>query len=130
MILHIDGDVNKYYVQTLCMIFFPGSTFGEKEESGEDIPEVTVHVYPDGDNSVTAYVSIKLNDRVCEATETVSSGQEVAIATPSSIAVGRAVFAAGKDLLGHIPPWGWGRFLTRLHWPRWQATFCETVMAL
>lgn len=106
MILHIDGDVNKYYVQTLCMIFFPGSTFGEKEESGEDIPEVTVHVYPDGDNSVTAYVSIKLNDRVCEATETVSSGQEVAIATPSSIAVGRAVFAAGKDLLGHIPPWG------------------------
>ena len=106
MILHIDGNINRYYVQTLCMIFFPGSTFGENETSGEDIPEVTVQVYPEGENSVTAYVAIKLNDRVCEATETVSTTEEIAIATHSSIAVGRAVFAAGKELLGHTPPWG------------------------
>ena len=106
MILHIDGNINKYYVQTLCMIFFPGSTFGENETGGEDIPEVTVRVYPDSDESVTAYVSIRLNDRVCEATETVSLSQEIAIATHASIAVGRAIFAAGKELLGHTPPWG------------------------
>lgn len=106
MILRVEGDINKYYVQTLCMVFFPGSTFGENEESGEDIPEVTVHVYPDTEESVTAYVSIKLNDRVCEATETVSLSQEIAIATHSAIAVGRAIFAAGKELLGHTPPWG------------------------
>lgn len=106
MILHIDGNINKYYVQTLCMIFFPGSTFGENETSGEDIPEVTVHVIEDTESSVTAYVAIKLNDRVCEATETVSTDEEIAIATHSSIAVGRAIFAAGKELLGHTPPWG------------------------
>ncbi len=106
MILHVDGDINRYYVQTLCMIFFPGSTFGENEECGEDIPEVTVHVYPDGENAVTAFVSIRLNDRVCEATETVSLDEEIVIATHASIAVGRAIFSAGKDLLGHIPPWG------------------------
>lgn len=106
MILHVEGDINKYYVQTLCMVFFPGSTFGENEKSGEDIPEVIVHVYPDGEDSVTAYVSIKLNDRICEATETVSLSQEIAIATHSAIAVGRAIFAAGEDLIGHTPPWG------------------------
>ena len=106
MILHIDGNINKYYVQTLCMIFFPGSTFGENETSGEDIPEVTVHVIPESESSVTAYVAIKLNDRVCEATETVSTDEEIAIATHASIAVGRAIFAAGKELLGHTPPWG------------------------
>jgi len=106
MILHIDGNINKYYVQSLCMIFFPGSTFGEKEQQGEDIPEVTVHVYPDGNDLITAYVSIKLNDRVCEATESISASASVAIATNESIAVGRAMFAAGKELLGHIPPWG------------------------
>ncbi len=106
MILHVEGDINRYYVQTLCMVFFPGSTFGENEKSGEGIPEVTVHVYPDGDDSVTAYASIKLNDRICEATETVSLSQEIAIATHSAIAVGRAMFAAGKDLIGHTPPWG------------------------
>ena len=106
MILHIDGNINKYYVQTLCMIFFPGSTFGVNEVRGEDIPEVKVHVYPDGDNFVTAYVSINLNDRVCEATETVSLDEEIAFATHECIAVGRAMFAAGKELLGHTPPWG------------------------
>jgi oxygen-independent coproporphyrinogen-3 oxidase len=88
------------------MIFFPGSTFGINEVSGEDIPEVKVHVYSDRDNSVTAYVSISLNDRICEATETVSLEQEIAFATHECIAVGCAMFAAGKEMLGHIPPWG------------------------
>ena len=106
MILRIDGNINKYYVQTLCLIFFPGSTFGANEERGEDIPEVTVHVYPDGSDLITAYVSIRLNDRVCEATESISASAPVAIATGEAIAVGRAMFAAGKELLGHIPPWG------------------------
>ncbi len=106
MILHIDGNINRYYVQTLCMVFFPGSTFGKNEEPRADVPEVTVHVYPETADSVTAYVSIKLNDRVCEATETVATDKEIAIATHPSIAVGRAILAAGKELLGHVPPWG------------------------
>lgn len=106
MILHLEGDINRYYVETLCLIFFPGSTFGENEEKREGIPEVTVNVYKEEDKAVTAYVSIKLNDRICEATESVPLSQEVAIATHSSIAVGRAIFAAGKEMLGHIPPWG------------------------
>ena len=32
MILHINGDINRYYVQTLCMIFFPGAKFSQNEE--------------------------------------------------------------------------------------------------
>ena len=31
MILKIDGSINRYYVQTLCMVFFPGATFSESE---------------------------------------------------------------------------------------------------
>ncbi|MBO7304567.1 MAG: coproporphyrinogen dehydrogenase HemZ [Clostridia bacterium] len=106
MILNIDGDINRYYVQSLCMIFFPGSTFAADEKKGEDVPEVTVRIYPDGEHAVTAYVSMRLNDKVSEATETVSLDEDIAIATHSSIAVGRALFAAGQDLLGYIPPWG------------------------
>lgn len=107
MILHIDGDINKYYVQTLCMVFFPGATFGENEERREGVPEVNVSVYKDHEtNAETAYVSIRLNDKICESTETVSYSENVTIATHASIAVGRALFAAGKELLGHIPPWG------------------------
>ncbi len=107
MILKINGDINKYYVQTLCMVFFPGSKFGENEQPGEGIPEVTVDVYRDEENtSVTAYVSIKLNDKLCDATESVSLDEEINFATHEAIAVGRALFAAGKELLGHTPPWG------------------------
>ena len=106
MILKVDGNINRYYVQTLCMIFFPGSTFGENEVSGEGIPEVTVNVYNDNDGGVTSYVSMKLNDKVCDATASVCAEEEVNIATKESIAVGRALFSAGKELLGHIPPWG------------------------
>ena len=44
MILHINGDINRYYVQTLCMIFFPGSTFPDDEKPADDVPELTVKV--------------------------------------------------------------------------------------
>lgn len=106
MILKVEGNINRYYVQTLCMVFFPGSTFGENELPGADVPEVFVNVYKEEDGSDTAFVSMKLNDKVCEATETVGSNEDIAISEHSAIAVGRAIFATGKELLGHIPPWG------------------------
>lgn len=105
MILKIEGNINTYYAQTLCMVFFPGATFGENEEAGRGIPEVNINVYPDGD-LITAYVSMKLNDKISEATESVSISEPITIAGHEAIAVGRAMFSAGKELLGHIPPWG------------------------
>lgn len=105
MILNINGDVNRYFVQTLCMVYFPGSTFGKNEEITEGTPKVDVTVYTEGEN-VTARVAITLNDKSCEACESVPLNAEVTVATPSALAVGRALFAAGKDLLGYIPPWG------------------------
>ena len=105
MILKINGEINRYYVQTLCMIFFPGSTFGENEVPGDGVPEVYVDVTPLED-AVRAKVEIKLNDTSCVASSTVWYSEEITIATHASLAVGRALFAAGKELLGHIPPWG------------------------
>ena len=107
MILRIDGNINRYYVQTLCMVFFPGATFGENEMPAEGVPEVNVSVFNESSgNAVTAFVQIKLNDKISEASETISKEEEINIATYESVAVGRALFAAGKSLLGHIPPWG------------------------
>ncbi len=107
MILRISGDINKYYVQTLCMVFFPGATFGENELPCEGVPEVNVEVCRDeAAGSVTAFASIKLNDKLCESTESVSLEEEISFATHEAIAVGKAIFAAGKELLGHTPPWG------------------------
>ena len=55
MILRVNGEISKYYVQTLCLVFFPGSTFGEGEQPSEGIPEIDVNIYDDTDSSVTAY---------------------------------------------------------------------------
>ncbi len=106
MILHINGNVNRYYVQTLCMIFFPGSTFGENEQPGEGIPEVYVNIEKNEDGENTAYVLMKLNDRVCESSQKIFDSEDVTIATNESIAVGKALFACGKKMLSHTPPWG------------------------
>ena len=106
MILRTEGSINRYYVQTLCMVFFPGATFSDDEMPGYDVPEVSVSVCKEEDGSDTAFVCMKLNDRVCEATATVSKDEQICISEHSAIAIGRAIFAAGKELLGHIPPWG------------------------
>ena len=105
MILNIKGDISRYYVETLCLLFFPGETFRENEEAGSGVPEIAVTVVDDGPSN-TAYITIKLNDKVSEATETVFKDEEISIATHSAVAVGRAMFAAGKALLDHTPPWG------------------------
>ena len=105
MILNVEGNINRYYVETLCLVFFPGSTFGDSETVGVDVPEVTVKVKDTSDGK-TASVTIRLNDKVCEAVATVPNDEQIVISTAESIAVGRALFSAGKELLGHTPPWG------------------------
>ena len=106
MILKVDGDINEFYVQTLCMVFFPGATFAQAEEPGVDVPEVFVKICEGEGGSTDAYVRIKLNDRVCEAKSSVLPDENILISTPGAIAVGRALFSAGKELLRHTPPWG------------------------
>ncbi len=105
MILRINGDVNRYYVQTLCMIFFPGATFGENEEPDWGIPQVDVNVV-ENEHEATAKVEIKLYDKVVTATESVSFERQLTMATHTAIAVGKAMLSAGKELIGYTPPWG------------------------
>ena len=40
MNIKIESPVNKYYVQTLCMIFFPGEKFGENGDERPDAPSL------------------------------------------------------------------------------------------
>ena len=88
MILRIDGDVNRYYAQTLCMIFFPGATFGEDETQAEGVAEVHISTYKDPETGKDmAYASIRLNDKFCEATEHIIYNEEITIATHASLLI-------------------------------------------
>ncbi len=106
MILRINGDINQYYVQTLCMVFFPGAKFGQTASGDPDEPRVTVSMRRYKNGNVKATVEIKAFGRA-------SAGEDLATPSPyispermDKIAVGRAMFSAGKELFKHIPPWG------------------------
>lgn len=106
MILRIEGSTNRYYIQTLCMIFFPGSTFSEDELPSPDVPEIVVRAERE-DDKVSAYVSMKLGAKFVEARAEAEPTKD--ITSPDrieKIAIGRAVFSAGKALLGYTNVWG------------------------
>ncbi len=106
MILHVSGDVNRYYVQTLCMVFFPGAKFREDEKPSPDIPKVTVAVKTYKNESVKAVVEISAFGKTTKAEEVTIKSPNISGERLGKIALGRAMFAAGKELFGHIPPWG------------------------
>ena len=43
MKLRIDGKINQYYVQTLCMMLFPGVKFAEDEVETPESTSAYVH---------------------------------------------------------------------------------------
>ena len=107
MILKADPDLNIYYIQTLCMVFFPGAKFRRDEEPGEEVPEVTVHMHRESDGTCVAYASIKVGDLFTEETVSVSPEDHTSAAVHTEkIAIGRAMFGAGKRMFRHTPPWG------------------------
>ncbi len=105
MILHLDGNINRYYVETLVMLFFPGIKFAADELPGPDVPELHLRVYRDGESTV-ADATFSLDDRLCSATGIATPGEEPFALSPEKLAVGRAIFSAGKQFLGYTPPWG------------------------
>lgn len=105
MKLTVTGDINAFYVQTLCMIFFPGEKFVENQEITEDTPimEVTVK------NSETgSYAKAKLTymGKTAESEKTVDFVPQVTKQRTAKIAAGNVVLSVGSELLGYRPSWG------------------------
>ena len=105
MILHIDGDINRYYVQTLCMIFFPGSTFPDDEEPSEDIPELTLKVEKT-EGGYTAHTFVKLGSNSAEFTRETLLRPDLTDERCRKLAVGASVAGALGKLLEYRPTWG------------------------
>ncbi len=107
MILKVSGNISPYYVQTLCLLFFPGSKFSQDEQPSPETPEAEVIFTQEGDAfSATATLSYHGKSITREGRITREELPEGSDERLAKIAVGRAVFAAGKDLLGFTPPWG------------------------
>ena len=110
MILHIEGRIKPYYVQTLCMIFFPGVKFPEGEAPGPDVPEAWIRLNEE-ENGVRARVVLSVPDvEGCRTAEgsafvlrTAGNGEADRV---RKLAVGEAFLEAGRELTGIRPPWG------------------------
>ena len=105
MILHIDGGVNRYYVETLCMVFFPGATFSGSEQPGPDTPEVTVSLRRE-EGVVVASAGFRVGEKATSGEGASEISEDNNASRAEKIAVGRAVFAAGKAFFSYTPPWG------------------------
>ena len=106
MILDINGDVNLYYVQTLCMIFFPGAKFAKDNADDPKVPKLHLSISKSDDGSVTASASLQVGKKLVETCESVPFSSEMSVEKQIKIATGKAVFLAGKQMFRCTPPWG------------------------
>lgn len=104
MKLILDGNINVYYVQTLCMIFFPGAKFGvEAQEEGTPFLKLRL---VESEESVRAEVFVAANDKAATAEREYPYGEAYDREKTAKLAVGAAVIAACGELLGYRPSWG------------------------
>ena len=101
----LDSPINKYYVQTLGMIFFPGARFGENEEEDGTDSAISVRTEQD-ENGIKAFATVSVGDRS-------ESAEYYAEFTPDrtegrvlKLAIGGAVLSAASVLIGYRPAWG------------------------
>ena len=67
MKLILDGNINVYYVQTLCMIFFPGAKFGA--ENADEGAELHLRL-TESEEGACAEVHVELHGKSAAATRT------------------------------------------------------------
>ncbi len=101
----LDSPINKYYVQTLGMIFFPGEHFGESEEPCAGEPVLSVRTI-ETDGGVRAYAAVFVDDRSESAEYFAEYTNERTNERTLKLAIGGAVLSAAGTLLGYRPAWG------------------------
>lgn len=105
MKLIIEGDVNRYYVQTLCLLYFPGEKFSESEEVTPLSTQAYVRLDKD-ENGVCATARITWDGKTAESECKEPYRAPYSEQRIVKLAVGTAFYQAGKKLFGFSLPWG------------------------
>ncbi len=105
MRLHLEGNINTYYVQTLCMIFFPGSKFSEEAQADPNGPALHLRIEEDTDGC-TAHAVMSYRNAQTTASSRFAYRSDITKERTRKLAAGGAVMKAGESLLGYRPSWG------------------------
>lgn len=102
MKLYLSGNVNPYYVQTFCLIFFPGEKFSAAEEPGA--PVLWVDETED-ENEVRVSARLAYGGKETRAERSLPLGEQTLDRT-RKMAVGHAVLSAAGEMMHYRPAWG------------------------
>ena len=105
MILKIQGNLNRYYAQTLCLIYFPGAKFAEGEVLTPDTP-VVEFVMEDRADGVYSRATVAIGVRSSTADCFVPFSELFPKERVRKMASGHAMTLAAKEFFGFISPWG------------------------
>ncbi|MBQ2773590.1 MAG: coproporphyrinogen dehydrogenase HemZ [Clostridia bacterium] len=103
MKLHIEGNINAYYVQMLCMIFFPGEKFSSEGE--EDAHELYLSV-TESQESVFAAARLLCDGKSAVAEKTLERREDLSADRLKKIVIGHVILSAAGELLHYRPSWG------------------------
>ena len=106
MKVYINGDVNRYHVQMLCMVFFPGAKFSENEEICEDTPILRLDFEALEDGGAEVYVEVSYGGRSASCKKHYDKREDMSEDRFKKISVGDAMLSACGELLGYRPSWG------------------------
>ena len=110
MKLKVSGNINEYYVQTLCMIFFPGEKFSSAQaentdDSGVAVPEMSLEL-EERENDVRVFAELMLDGKYSSAEKIYTHRDDVTHDRLKKIAVGDAILSVCGDVIGYRPSWG------------------------
>ena len=106
MRLYIEGPVNKYYIQTLCMIFFPGSKFSADEPVTENTPEMWVNLSKSPETGIDVTAKLTYRGQSAEVTRHYDYSEEYTAERREKIALGDAVTSVCEQVMGYRSSWG------------------------
>ncbi len=105
MKLFIEGDINLYYVQTLCLLFFPGAKFSVEEQLTDSSDVLRLKMVESGEG-VTAYAELTSGGKTAQKERYEAYKAGITKIRSAKIASGIAVLACGEELFECTPPWG------------------------
>ena len=108
MKLNVSGNINQYYVQTLCMIFFPGEKFSEDqgaETDGEAVPELSLTL-EENDDGVRVFAELSLDEKFSSCEKIYPVRDDITQDRLKKIAVGDAILSVCGEVIGYRPSWG------------------------
>ena len=105
MKLILNGNINQYYVQTLCMIFFPGEKFGEAEGENPDAPVLKLDL-TETETGLVAHAEVSMGEKSATAEKVYAYTEGQSLDKTAKLAAGAAVIAACGELMSYRPSWG------------------------